>query len=262
MISKTIILVLFVYFVWLNSQGFLINRHVNTGLTHISCQLLLSILFFALQRQKGKTIFYSCFCFLINLFFIYECAHHNGYWCMTHPLNKKWLCDRLREIKVEFEKHEIPWKLTGGSALGAFRDYPTNHFGIPYEKDEDIMIDIGKKSLSISIADAILFYRKPWFQASSEARVDRLYEAISKENTRPIKYCGTTMPVSIKIEDELRQLYGEDFMISKMIPSRIGINRQIGCAIYLDSHFDPPWMARLYFITYGIFFAYNIYLVF
>ena len=240
---KLIILVLLVYFVWLNSQDILIKRHVNTGLTHLVCQLILSILIFVLQLQKGIKIIYCCFCFIFNLFTIFECAHHNGYWCITHPLNKKWMCDRLQEIKIEFEKHNILWKLAYGSAIGAYRDYPKNKFGIPYEKDEDIIIDKTKKDLAMSILDPILVNSKPWFQTSSEMKIDPYFESVLKESTQPIEYCGTSLPISNKVEEELRQTYGDDVMTPKMIPARIGINREIGCAIYIDYFHEPLWMA-------------------
>ena len=255
---KLVIIVLLVYFVWLHSQDILIKRHVNIGLAHIVCQLMLSILIFFLQRQKGKKLIYCCFCFILNLFFIFECAHHNGYWCITHPLNKKWMCDRLREIKTAFEKHNISWKLSHGSALGAYRDYPKNKIGIPYEKDEDIIIDIERKDLAISILDPILS-SKPWFAASSEIKIDtdNNFRPISKGSTKPIEYCGTLLPISSIVETELKEYYGGDFMTPKMIPARIGINREIGCSIYIDSIHEPLWFGRLLFVLYMIFFLYN-----
>ena len=256
-IYKAMLITGLIYVIWLNAQGYLINRHVNTGLTHYICQLAFSLQICIYQLQNRRTLVYSLFCFLLNLLFIFQFAHHNGFWCITHPLNKKWLCDRLTEIKNKFEDHRIRWKLDGGSALGAFRDYPKNHIGIPYEKDEDIIVDTEK----INLAKAILYnitLHKPWFQQASECIITITFNSTAENSTRSIKYCGTTMPVSKEIAEELRVLYGEDYMIPKMIPARIGINRHIGCAIYIDSSFEPLWIGRLYFLFHVIFFVYSV----
>ena len=254
MLANAMFIVGLIYVIWLNALGHLINRHVNTGMTHFVCQLVLSVLICIYHRQNGKTLNYSLFYFLLNLTFIFEFAHHNGFWCLTHPLNKKWMCDRLTEIKLEFENHNITWKLTYGSALGALRDYPKNHFGIPYEKDEDILVDTEKVDLANDILNRILL-PIPWLQAASECRIDYTFDSIAKCTTKLIPYCGSKMPISTSAEGELQKHYGEDYMVPKMVPAQIGINRHIGCSIYIDSYYEPLWVARLYFLFFGLFTA-------
>ena len=148
---------MFIYIFWLWGLQFFLKPGIwiNTGIAHMVCLFLFSLVILCSHLKRKNIIFYKLiFKFFINLFFIFVFCHHNGFWCYTHPDHKKILCQKLISLGTELTKQNILWSLDGGSALGALREYPKNNFGILYEKDEDIMgvvrtLSTGSNSLKI-----------------------------------------------------------------------------------------------------------------
>jgi len=217
-----------VYATWLNARGVLTRRHVNTGLAHYVCLSLLSLWKAMFDRSRPRSLLLRNL--VMNGLFIFFLAHFNGFWCYTHPRHKARNCEKLHKISAILKADNVPWTLDKGSLLGAIRDYPSNGFGILWEKDEDIRI--GHSRVWKAIAD-IQRADPPWFHTAVEATVDVRYGSVGE--TVDVPYCGARMPVDAEYTSILRDAYGAEFMTPKKVTARIGISRAIGCGVVEDS---------------------------
>jgi hypothetical protein len=257
--------ILFIYIFWLWGLQFFLKPGIwiNTGIAHMVCLFLFSLVILCSHLKRKNIIFYKLiFKFFINLLFIFVFCHHNGFWCYTHPDHKKILCQKLISLGTELTKQNILWSLDGGSALGALREYPKNNFGILYEKDEDIIINSNQKeefqNKNFNLPN---FDQSSWFVHAAEMGISIHFLNFNK--TKKIEYCNSSeMYVREDIHALLKFYYGSDYMIPQKNSARIGINRAIGCAIVVDSWIlFQPWDKYFCRIFFFLFFIHTIFTV-